>query len=176
MSRPSIDPTWTAEQALEADERFRNEAPAGSFLDRETPFFVWEAMQRLDQKRAEYDAGDRMALMAALRICANFDLVMPEWVATNYIRAYDETLNCRSNSWDDVFGRPYPKGKHLAARWKRRNNRFTVLKRFNEMRAEGRAADDQLYAEIGTEFGLCKTLVKELINDVKWMRVDYRKK
>jgi len=35
-------------------------------------------------------------------------------------------LNCRIGSWDDAFGRPYPKGTQIAAMRRRRTQRLAV--------------------------------------------------
>src|SRR3569623_2277533 len=48
-----------------------------------------------------------MALLGALRICANYDLVMPAWLSRAYIKAYDSVLFARVGSWDRAFGRPF---------------------------------------------------------------------
>ena len=90
-----------------------------------TVIIEW-TLQELDLERQRFEAGDGMALLAAIRKCANHDLAMPAWVAEAFIERYDRVLNCRAGSWDDVFGRPYPKGANLNAMRKRRTLRSAV--------------------------------------------------
>jgi hypothetical protein len=80
---------------------------------------IAHAHERLEEERARYNAGDMAALFGALRVCANHDLVMPEWVSRAFIRGYDKVLTCRAGSWDEAFGAPYPKGFHLVGTRKR---------------------------------------------------------
>ncbi len=68
-----------------------------------------------------------MGLFAAIRKCANHDLVMPDWVARGFIRGYDQVLNCRVGSWDKAFGAPYPKGARVADMKRRRELRLAVF-------------------------------------------------
>ena len=93
--------------------------------------FEDQAQSRLDRERVAYEAGDNMALLAAIRVCATHDLVIPEWASKGFIAAYDKVLNCQTNSWDDAFGEPYP-GKQVNRLKQRRNNKpnvFTSVRR-----------------------------------------------
>lgn len=130
----TADPNWTADEAIAADNAALAADPARSDADPTLPLYQWAAAQTLETLRAQFEAGDRMALLAAIRKCANHDLSLPGWAATAYIRAYDEVLNYRSKSWDEVFGAPYPKNKHLGALRKKRMLRFAVWKAVNEIR------------------------------------------
>lgn len=118
-----------------------------------------------------------MALLAAIRECANHDLPMPEWVSHAYIRAYDMVLNCKAGSWDEVFGRPYRKGAQLAAMRKRRIKRLAV---WNEARriilSEPETPIDVAFFErIGEKLAIGKTLASELYyeekNGPRWSRI-----
>jgi hypothetical protein len=119
--RPHLD--WTVEQAKAANDAALAADPARSDADPTLPLFQFFALRTIERERARFEAGDRMALLAAIRKCANHDLVLPAWVAKAYIKAYDRVLTCRAKSWDDatVFGKPYPKHAHLNALRKKRN-------------------------------------------------------
>ena len=111
---------WTLKEAWAANEAAMTENPERSFADPTLPFSRWVALHNLEQLRARYEQGEKFALMSAIRECANHDLIMPRWVGAGYIKSFDTILNYRSEDWNEVFGRPIPKGKHLAALRKKR--------------------------------------------------------
>jgi hypothetical protein len=125
--------------------------------------FQEAALQELADLKAQFEAGSGFALLAAIRVCANRDLVMPSWVAEAYIARYDRILNCHAASWDEVFGKPY-KGKHLSTLRQRRRLRFAVYNRIRQILKEipDTPIDDSLFEVVGAEFGIRKTLCNEL--------------
>ena len=135
--------------------------PTRSASDPTLPIFRLAARDRLEQERKRFEEGDQMALLAAIRCCANHDLVMPEWVSRGFIKGYDAVLNYRASSWDDVFGRPLPKGKHLAAL---RKKRLTSVQVWNEVRAavlKGESIEDDFFSRVGAKLAIGKTLASE---------------
>ncbi len=131
------------EIALKAD-------PTRSPNDPTLPLYQWCAMEALCALEKQFISGDRTALLAAIRRCANHDLPLPSWASKAYISAYDQVLNCDEKSWDVVFGTPYPKGANINAMSKRRNLRFAVWLRVNELRKTA-PIDGQLFATVGKE-------------------------
>ena len=113
------------EKLLEEQSQFEAENP-DPYKHPAGPFFQAVAKDKLEKEREAYDAGDNMALLAAIRICANHDMVIPEWASKGFIAAYDKVLNCQTNSWDDAFGEPYP-GKQVNRLMQRRNNKPAVF-------------------------------------------------
>jgi hypothetical protein len=120
----TLDEALAATEAALAADRTREHDPA-------LPIYQWCALRKLDVERQKFDSGDRMALLGAVRQCANHDLPLPAWAAKAYIEAYDLVLTCRAKSWDEAFGTPYPKNSNLNAMRKRRLLRYAV---FNEVR------------------------------------------
>jgi hypothetical protein len=118
----------------------------------------------LEEERERFAAGDRVALLAAVRECARCGLPMPEWVAAAFIRSYDQVLNCRVKSWDEAFGAPFPKGSHLNALRKRRKLRIfvhsAVLDRVR--RDPSTPIDKGLFESVGEEFSIGASLAEEL--------------
>lgn len=131
------------------------------------PLFQWVAHQELKRLRGDFDAGDGIALMLAIRKCANHDLLMPEWVAAEYIKRFDLILNYEAASWDDVLGRPVPKGMHLDSLKKRRELKFKVYEAVLERTGptlnptDRPPVDDGLFEAVGKELGIGKTLANE---------------
>jgi hypothetical protein len=135
--------------------------------DPSLPLFQWGALLEISELETKYINGDGAALFAALRKCANHDLVMPLWVSRAFIKGYDAVLCCRANSWDEAFERPYPKGKHLSSMKESREKRFPIWLRVKELRAEGATIDDGLFERVGREFGMSKSRANELYYEAK---------
>ena len=122
--------------------------------------FRQNAIARIEALRETVLAGDGFALLGAVRICANFDLVMPEWLAREFIQRYDRVLTCEADSWDDAFGRPYPKGTHLNALRKQRRLKHAVWGEVQSilMREPATAIDAHLFERVGARLNIGKTL------------------
>lgn len=132
--------------------------PRRTIADPTLPIYQHTARKEIEAEEARFAAGDRTALMAAIRICANHELMMPEWVARGFIRSYDAVLNCRVSSWDEAFGRPIPKGAHLNARKKRRLYAPLVRMEVARLHKGGTPIDEAMFEAVGKKFGLGKTL------------------
>ena len=158
-----FNPDWTLEQADAANQAALDADPARSSADPTLPLSRWIGARVLEQFQEAYASGDKFALMNAIRECARCDLLLPEWVATAYLRAIDEILNYRAQSWDEVFGRPIPKGAHIAALRKRRDKKFAVwLAVIRAVKADPNLPiDTHLFDTIGKRLGLGGTLAQE---------------
>lgn len=157
-----INKDWTPDEAIAADDDAQKSDPNYEF--RRGPLCQWQALHDLDGLGKSFESGDRAALFAAIRICASRDLPLPPWAVVAFIAGYDAVLNCRADSWDDVFGRPWPKGFHLGRARHRRHKRFQIFHRIRDIRESNpdQVLDDRLFEEIGKEFAVAKTLCKKL--------------
>lgn len=136
--------------------------PSRNISDPKLAIYRFVAMNDLLVEKARFEAGDKNALLGAIRICANHDLVMPEWLARAFIKGYDKVLRHDVASWDDAFGRAFPKGKHLNAARKNRNKAPAVWLKVRQLHDEGRGkAIDVAFEEVGKQLGLGKTQVSE---------------
>jgi hypothetical protein len=161
-----VDKDWTFEDAKAAHDAAIADGADGPTL----PLFQWNALQEIDQLKVAYENGDKMALFAAMRKCANHDLIMPPWVSRGFISGYDSVLTCRVGSWDDAFGRPYPKGKHLVNMQQDRLKRYAIYFRIKEIiEAERHAIDDGLFERAGSEFGVSKSSANRLYYEAQKM-------
>jgi hypothetical protein len=133
--------------------------------------FRQNAIGRIEALRETVLAGDGLALLGALRICANFDLAMPDWLAQEFIQRYDHVLNCDVKSWDEAFGRPYEKGAHLNALRKRRRLRFAVYNAVVEITKANpeQPIDEGLFGTVGAKLHIGKTMAAELYYEAKRM-------
>jgi hypothetical protein len=143
-----VDAAFELAQAnQERFEALGGTGPAG-------PLFQWSAGIEIEKLRGQFEAGDRWALFAAIRKCANHDLVMPDWVARGFIRGYDQVLNCKVGSWDEAYGAPYPKGARIAALKRRRELRFAVfhaVKKLHEVDPKVYPIDAGTFEQVGRQ-------------------------
>jgi hypothetical protein len=119
--------------------------------------FQEAARRQLASLKKQFEAGSGFALLAAIRVCARANMVMPDWVADGYVERYDKVLNCHAASWDEVFGKPYP-GKHIAGLRERRELRFAVYCRVREIlkREPETRIDEELFERVGLEFSISR--------------------
>jgi hypothetical protein len=162
-----VEKDWAFEQVLAALEQARAEGM--EWFDPSGPVPQWCALQKLDALEQQFGKGDDFALLHAIRVCANHDLVIPKWAALAYIKRFDAVLTCKTGSWDGAFGRPYRNGFHLVKARQRRQLRFAVYVRVREiLEAEpGTAVDESLFERVGDEFDIGKTLCNRLYYEVK---------
>lgn len=104
-----FDP-WTAtiDEALAADAV--HPAP---FYEPDRPLYQWNAAREIEALRPSIENGDGFAVLDAVSRCARQGLALPHWLAVEFLRRYDAVLQCRAGSWDEAFGRPYPKRVRL---------------------------------------------------------------
>lgn len=168
MTTPSSDETERWRLLSEAQEIYDAENPGRSFAG---PLFQEAARDKLAVLHEQFEAGDRLALLEALHVCAGHELTIPEWAATGYMAAYREVIHHRAKNWDEVFGRPYP-GKHLASLRRRRKLSPVVWTRIRELRqgANPPVIDEALFERVGAEFEIGKTVCSELYyeHDAVW--------
>jgi len=126
--------------------------------DPSLPVWKVDAELVLESERQRFEQGDGMALLAAVRVCANHDMPLPAWASKAYISAFDAVLNCRAESWDEAFGRPFKKGKHLHALRKRRTMQRKVwLAVRHAHEHDGASIDVSLFEKVGKKLHLGKT-------------------
>jgi hypothetical protein len=163
-----VNKDWTFEEVLVANEDTLAKTPGRSASDPTLPLFQWLAFRSLEHCKEEFER-DSYWLMTAIRICANHDLPLPEWAAKAYIKAYDAVNNAREKSWDVVFGKPYPKGRHLKATREKRMLKFAVLNEVNATLQNNpdTAIDEYLFEVVGEKFNIKKTLASEYYYEAK---------
>jgi hypothetical protein len=159
MSR--LDRSFMRAQA--AQNRFEARGGTGP----EGPLFRWLALLEIEHRlRQQFEAGDRMALFAAMRKCAVHGLVMPRWVALEFIRGYGPVLRCEVDSWDDpaAFGLPYGRRKkaQLVGMKRRRNLLIPAYHAVREMSAQGHPIDATTFAVVAEQLGTNGTEVGKL--------------
>lgn len=132
------------------------------WIERHSAYYV-----ALPYAREQYEAGHLDAILFALSRCYRYDLEVPGWAKEGLLRITDSIELFQARGWDEVLGRPIPKGTHIASVRKRHRLRPAV---FNEVLAElekGSPIDEALFERVGQKLGAGKSLVSELYYEEK---------
>jgi hypothetical protein len=117
--------------------------------------------------RSEYEGGNKAALPEMIWHCVLYDQPVPPWARDAYVEVYSSVMSGGASSWDAVFGKPHPKGKHIDSIW-RKNRKYEVYWRVMEIHErDGDAIGDELFERVGRDLGIGgKTVVEELYSKV----------
>lgn len=120
-------------------------------------------LESLNKYKDKYEKGDKFFLMLAIKTCAEFSVDLPEWVKNNFIDSYNKIINAQYKSWDEVFGKPFKSGSHIAAIEKKKKYQFKVWAAIQIHLIDNPTAaiDAQLFETIGQKFNLGKTLTSD---------------
>ena len=129
------------------------------------PLFQYVAVRECASLRSSIETGSGRAVLEAVSICALRGLVMPDWLASAFLKRYRAVTQARAASWDDPlsFGRPYPKGANIQARRKAFRLGFKVFNEVTLIRQKEPATpiDKGLFERVGGPLGLGATLAEE---------------
>jgi hypothetical protein len=123
---------------------------------------------RSEYFRARYEAGDKLSLLQAILYAGMFREPIPDWAAEALKSAYEEVKRGGASSWDEVFGKPHPKGKHLRT-IQQEAQKYLVHETVCFLHEkEGAAIDGELFGRVGQLTGVgSKTLIGRLYYEVK---------
>jgi hypothetical protein len=132
---------------------------------RQSPLYreIGEELLREAQQQVR-KTGSGRAVLDAVATCALHDLVMPDWLAVEFLRRYRGATHYTAKSWDDLraFGPPHAKNTNLAARRKALLKRLAVFNDVRALHAKGRSIEKALFAEVGGKHCIGATLAEEL--------------
>ena len=169
-----FDP-WTSnvDEAVEAQQEFERTMTYGQrkLPIEKQPFFVFEGAQHIKELRAVIEASGRdsgFAILEAIMECARFGFKMPEWLAKEYMRRYARVMAYRTNSWDEVFGKPYP-GKHLKDLRVRRESSFAVWREISVILSKEpeTSINRKLFQKVADKLKIGARIVEELYKELK---------
>jgi len=106
---------------------------------------------RILQKRSKN--GDKSALLDAIYYCCLMKRPLPEWLRRAFLTAYNTKTGYEIKSWDDAFGQPHPKGKHVDRERLKFKLRHILVQRVEELQSE-MPIDKKLFEKIGKELGI----------------------
>jgi hypothetical protein len=157
-----VNKNWSFYEAIAENNKALDADPSRTFGDPKLPYWQWHGLRQLDECERRYQ-NDSFMLMYAIRICARHALPLPDWVARAYSEAYDKVHKYHARSWDEVFGKPYPKGRHLSASRKLLEKSQGVWAEITKIKEEcpNRPIDEFLFEEVGEKFNIGKTKASE---------------
>lgn len=108
-----------------------------------------------------FDGGDDYALLLAVTQCARAGKPMPEWVAKNFIRCFDNFHNFRSRTLDDAFSVKRPKGTNIPALKKRREKGAWIIAEVKSRHCRGEPIDMEMFESIGRKFAVSGSTARD---------------
>lgn len=145
--------SWSFEDAWAAQEAWQG---VDTHIKGRGPFFRWIGAGELQGLYEIYRKGNKAAVIEALYVCSLNSLPIPRWCEMAYLSAYRKIKHYKAKSWDDVFGRPHPKGTHLETKKQEREFAFKVYNRIEQIKRDDPSTpiDGYLFERIGREFGI----------------------
>jgi hypothetical protein len=123
-----------------------------------------------DLKQA-YENGSKAPILWGVLACVETGRPIPDWCLDAFRNAFWDVQDWKYKSWDDVFGKPHPKGMSIDATRKTLLFATKVYLRVEELREAGQAADGALFEQVGKEFGIGgKTLTEQYYYQQKRIR------
>src|SRR5262245_8948207 len=129
--------------------------------EKETDKYLAEVLEILKER---FGGGDKSALLSAIHHCSLLKRSLPEWARLGFSNAYESATGYEIKSWDEVFGRPHPKGAHLGTERRNFKLRPIIIERVQALRTE-KPVDKALFEMIGKELGISGTTVNEIYYD-----------
>jgi hypothetical protein len=111
-----------------------------------------------------FDGDNKWPLLDAIYRCLQLRRPVPEWLRVAFLDAYEARARFEIRSWDEVFGKPVPKGIHLETERRNAELRPLILERVKALKAEKKPIDKGLFEKIGRELNppLKGTTVSEI--------------
>lgn len=143
------------------------------------PYVLGMAEVFVEGLEKQFADGDRLALFHAIATCAQYRLIVPPWAAGAFIERFDPVYRAEISSWDEAFGRPYPKGAHLEKlrRWRFDCEIYMRIQNILEWRpgepaiaawlTERGSIGPWLFEMVGTEFRIGSRKCKDLYYEQK---------
>ena len=127
----------------------------------------------LEEMEREYGAGQKTALFAAIKLCAEFSVPLPDWVAAAFLDGYKKVERSEVDSWDAAFGRPRAASQRLPNVRRQRELLWTVHHCVTQARERhpGRPLD-LIWGDVGEELGIGWKLVKDLYGKARKQHAD----
>jgi hypothetical protein len=118
------------------------------------------------EMRELFDSGDSTVLLRYMYACFTEGFAVPPWVQENFRVAMDKFHSREIKSWDEVFGRPLPKGKQLATERRKLRLSGPIYERVYRRRMAGEPVTKALFDEVGKEVGVSGTVAAEIYYDL----------
>ena len=119
-------------------------------------------LERLQKGEKLYAEGDNGQILHCLHYCLFMRQPIPIWLLRAFNKAYEAVTASEFKSWDDVFGKPLPKGKQLKTERRNKEIVFELVYRVRELHDAGEPISKQLFEDVGAEFKISGTTASDL--------------
>ena len=124
--------------------------------------FAEHAAEVMAHMHKRYEAGDKAALLDALRWCLAFNVLAPDWVRAHVNSALIRYLLYEAATLDEAFSVVRSKDPRSLAAGRRAVKLIgEVTMYISSQQKAGSKLDDEFFAAVGRKFGIGKTTVKE---------------
>lgn len=101
--------------------------------------------------------GDKQWVPEALFLCCAYSLPVPRWCATAFTSGWRKLfVYAETGSWDDIFGKPYPKGTHISKLRDQWRDSLPTFRHIRKMKDADPSLpiDEKLFEYVGRELGV----------------------
>jgi len=112
--------------------------------------------------KRSFEAGDKSTLLFAIYACLDLRRPLPEWVRVVFLNAYEAAERFEIRSWEEVFGRPVPKGTHLKPKKRDAGLPLIIIDAVETLKKAGRKTDKDLFKQVGKEWGINATRASDI--------------
>jgi hypothetical protein len=100
-----------------------------------------------------YIVGDTPILLLGLKICLEEEIPVPESLKIGFCDLVEKALSGKYRSWDDVFGKPLPKGRHIGEAT-RLDDSCNVYLAVEKEKLKGAPVDSKLFEKVGKDLAI----------------------
>jgi hypothetical protein len=157
----------TYQRKFEAAANLEEQKRAYAEFDKDwTRLQLEELKQRfLDggQEAHEFEPVGSSSLMEAIAVCGSADIPLPRWAADAFSKAIRRVFSAEIATWDEAFGRPWPKRTDFSALRRHMGMMQEIFLRVRTLHEDGdRAIDEELFEDVGKEFKIGRSLCSKL--------------
>jgi hypothetical protein len=121
--------------------------------------------------RQQIDAGNKGVILDAIAYCIEKRRPIHRHIAYNFLNSYCDIRWHKYRSWDDVFGRPIPKGHQLIALRRHEALRMAVAVSVETRVERGEPIDKIMFDAIAEELRNDPVVARKLGADKKGLRI-----
>lgn len=113
--------------------------------------------------KRDFESGNKSALLHALYVCLELRRPIPEWLRHAFLEVFESVERYEIRTWEQVFGKPVPKGTHLKPRKRDAVLPLIIIENVEALKRAGRKVDKKdLFKEVGKEWGINATRATEI--------------
>jgi hypothetical protein len=112
--------------------------------------------------KRDFESGNKSVLLDGLYVCLELRRPIPEWLQQAFLKVFESVERCEIRTWEQVFGKPVPRGTHLRPRKRDAELHLIIIEHVEALKRAGRKVDKDLFREVGKEWGINATRASEI--------------